>query len=262
MSDVTENENVAVSSEKETPKVVSAKKQPKRTGLWAVAVVLLLVVVGVGAKVFGVFPSKTDDAGVVGSTDPGTLVASVNGIPVTRGELDEKIEQVRGTFPEGSADPTADAGFELQLLDEVLNLKLLVATAEARGLTASDEQVEKEIQSLKDAFGGDEAFTQQLAQNNMTTEQLRENMHNELLIRQLVDNETTIKTVTVTDEEVKAEYTTAVNSAGPEGASTVPPFEQVQEMIKAQLTQKKSALIVQAYIETLRAGADIKILLK
>jgi foldase protein PrsA len=151
-------------------------------------------------------------------------------------------------------DPTQNADFELNVLDEIINLKLLVASAEAKGFTVTDEDVQKEIVALVEVFGGEENFNQQLALTGLTREELEQNMKNELRIRQLVDTETNLNEVEVTDEEVKSAYDLAV--AGNNSPET-PKLEDISEMLKAQLVQQKSAAIVEAYLSDLRAQAQI-----
>jgi hypothetical protein len=232
--------------------------QPKKKSkalLIIVALVVIAIVVALAAK----FMPNASKQSAKASTDPTSIVANVNGIDITRGELDKKIAQVKSTVPEGSADPSADAAFELQLLDEVVNLKLLVSTAQARNFTVADADIQTEIDALVTKFGSQEEFQKQLTANGLTADELKENMRNELLIRQLIDSETDIKNVVVTDAEIKTTYDQAI--AGADKGTDTPPLAEVSEMIKAQLLQQKSATIVQEYINKLRAGAKINILL-
>jgi SurA N-terminal domain len=240
-----------------TPTPTSNPKKKKSNMLRIIIALVLLAILGALATKF--MAGGSTDGKKSASLDPAAIVASVNGVNISRAELNKKIDQVKSTVPEGTADPSQDAAFELQLLDEVVNLKLLVSTAEAKGFTVTDEDIQKEVASLTEAFGGETEFQKQLQDNNLTIEDLRENMHNELLIRQLVDSETAIKGVAVTPEEIKKTYDEAMTGA-PEGQD-VPPLEEVTEMIRAQLLQQKSAAIVQEYINTLREGAKIDILL-
>jgi hypothetical protein len=233
-----------------------AKKKSK-AGLWAIGIVILAVLVFVAWRTLG--PATQTTVEQTASTNPAAVVATVDGQTITRAELDKKMQQVRSTIPAGSADPTADAGFELQLLDELVNLKLLDATAQAKGMSVTDAEVDKELSTLIDSFGGEDAFQKQLQATGLTRDELRDNMRNELLIQKLVNAETNVKDVTVSDEEIATAYTAAISSA-PEGQD-IPPLDQVKEMIRSQLLQQKSSAIVQEYIDKLRATADINVTL-
>ena len=103
-------------------------------------------------------------------------------------------------------------------------------------------------------FGGEENFAAQLTITGITREQLADNMKNELLIRQLVEQETNLTTVEVTDDELRGAYDLAI--AGSD-ATTTPSFEDVSEVLRAQLLQQKSSAIVEAYISDLKASATI-----
>lgn len=253
------NEGTQPVVEKSTAPVAPTSAKPKQKSKALLVIVALVALALVAALVMKYLPGASTDGAKKSTADPKSVVATVNGIDITRAELDKKVAQVKSTIPEGGADPSTDANFEYQLLDEVVNLKLLVATAEAKGFTTSDVDIQKEIDALIQKFGGDAEFQKQLIDNGLTADELRVNMRNELLIRQLIDSETTIKGVTVTDEEIQATYDQA--TAGATNATDTPPIAQVSEMIKAQLLQKKSAEIVQAYITQLRGGAKIDILL-
>jgi len=254
-----EEENV-VHEEVSAPR--APRPAPKKRGvaaIWAVAILILAVVGFAGARMFGLLPSSLSGAAKVASTDPSATVATVNGAVITRGELDQKIAQVKKSTPPGGTDPTADAGFELQLLDDLVNLKLLTAAAEAKGLTVSDDEINTELTGLVNAMGGEDKFMQQLTATGLTRDELSDNIKNELLVRKLVDQETDIKNATATPEEIATAYQQAAASA-PEGQE-VPPIDQAAEILRAQIIQQKSSAIVNDYIQKLRADADIKVLL-
>ncbi len=197
-----------------------------------------------------------EQGGVAQSEGAERTVAMVNGASVTRGDLDKKLEQVRAASP--AASSAEDAGFELQVLDELVNLRLLVSLAEERGMTVTDDAIKSEMDGLVKAFGGPDVLAERLNQAKLTQEELNENIRNEILVRQLVDADTDIELATTTDAEVRAKYdeVAAANKGG-----DFPPFEQVSEMIRAQLLQEKSAKIVQDYITAARAKANIQVLL-
>jgi len=257
------NEDVTFSAEEvqETPKSLSKK------GNKVLLVVLVLIVVLVGA-VFGAYKTglleKVDlgvkkDSSII-STDPSRVVATVNGITITRSELDKKIAQVKKTLPAGAVDPTEDAMFELTLLNDLISLKLLTTAAEAKQYTVTDDQVAAERASLVEQLGGEEILTQQLQSVGINDQELVENMQNELLIRQLLDNETDIKSITVTDEEVQQAYDNVMMQGNIDPAEA-PALEEVSDMLKNEVINQKSAVLIQEYIEKLKQDATIEITL-
>lgn len=249
-----QNETVTTAGGAETSSSPAPAKNMKLVWIGVVAILVILgVFVAYQQDMLGGSGGEPVSPGVT-TTDPNAVVATVNGVAITRGELDAKIAQIRKTIPDGMDDPTQTADFEMDVLDEIINLKLLVSRAEAQGLTVTDEQVQAEITSLIDVFGGEENFNAQLTATGLTRAELEENMKNELRIRALVDAETNLNEVEVTDAEVKAAYDLAV--AGSD-STTTPSLADISEMLKAQLIQQKSAAIVDAYLNDLRTGATI-----
>lgn len=244
----------------EKPPVAKGKKAKGSPVAIIVVVVLLLVVLG-ALHYSGVLPSlertDTDDSSSMqGDQDESAVVATVNGAEVTRGELNERLDQIRASVPEGSPDPTQDAAFELQIADELVNLALLKQEAEKQGFTVSDEDVASEIEEVTKIFGTEEALEAQLDAVGLTREEFERNVRNELLIRQVVEANTDINNVSVSDEEIQAAY-----ESNFEGQENAPSLEDASDFIKEQLTQQKTNAIIQAYLEKVRADADIQLML-
>ncbi|KKS30104.1 MAG: Foldase protein PrsA [Parcubacteria group bacterium GW2011_GWA2_43_11] len=252
------SENNQTTSEQSAP-LVTRPKQKNAFLKWVVVAVLALALIAVVAIYKfdllggGVAPDDTS----ANALDANAIVAKSEKITVTRGELDEKIDQVRRSLPPDAVDPTQDAAFELQLLDDLISLKLLTVEAEAKNYTVSDDELNAEITLLVEQFGGQEALNQQLEALGISDEELRTNMRNELLIRQLLEAETTIDEVEVTDAEIAEAYKSTVGEA-----EDAPPLEQVTELIRSEIVNQKSAGIVQAYVDGLRDQAQVEVTLK
>jgi len=248
-------------SEVETPQEeTSVSSTPaKKGGMWIVVVAIIVIALGGGVYAYrtGMFKGGAASPSVVVSKDPTSVVATVNGANVIRSELDRKIQQLKAARPAGAQDTTIDDGFELRVLDELVNLKLLRAAAEKKGLTVTDAEVQEKIDGLVKTFGGTEALANQLNAVGLTPEELKENIHNEILIRALVDGETDIKSVTVSDAEIKTRYQQMASST----TGDVPTLEQAHDMVRDGILQEKNAAIIQSYIDLLRKDADIKVLL-
>jgi len=246
---------VAVPSSTPSGAPVPAKTKGLGTAiLWIVAAVVIL---GAGY----LFVRDRESAPVASNTikspaTPESMVASVNGASITRAELDRKIEQVKNAAPAGATDPTQDAGFELNLLNEVINIKLLTGAAEAKGYTVADEEIQKELDTLVKTVGGKETFDQQVQKAGLTEEELRTNMRNELLIRKLLDAETGLKQIAASDSEIKSLYDQVV-APKPDA----PALKDVSEVLRAQIIQQKSKQIIDAYIEKLRTESKIDVTL-
>lgn len=238
---------------RETVQTDSPAKNKKGVIVWvAAAIAVLLVVFGI-LKFGGNGSNSTNTAAVADGA--AAVIASIDGDNITRGELDRKLEQVRAVVPPNAQDPTKDAGFEVRLLDELINLHLLLADASKKGITASDDEVKKEIQGLVTRLGGEDKLSEQLKRTGLTNDEFTENVKNEIIIRKLIDATTDIKSVMVSDTEVKDAYEQAFDPK----ASTTPKLDsQLTEVIRAQLIQQKSAQVVNDYIEKLKTAAKIE----
>lgn len=259
MSEINQPTNEPSEIKSDVPAPTKSKKNNNTLLMIVGLLVVLAVIFGAyKAGMFGGDAPAGDD--VLTSADSEKIVATVNGVKITRAELDEKIAQVKKTLPAGAVDPTEDAAFELQLLNDLVSLKLLTAVAEDKKYTVTDEQVAAERTILVEQLGGEETFAQQLQALEITEEELAENMRNELLIRQLLDEETEIKAITVSDAEIQEAYDAVINGGGVDAAEA-PALEEVSEMLRAEVVNQKSAVIIEKYLEGLKAGASIEITL-
>ena len=115
-----------------------------------------------------------------------------------------------------------------QILDQLIDEKLIVAEAKRQGVTVSDaevsKQVEEAIQDAKSRLGSAAAFAEQLQKENLTEEKLREKYRNEvrrqLTASRLVQRQVIHKPVGATEAE-------AYFKAHPDKFPKVPPEVRV-----------------------------------
>ncbi len=233
----------------EVKEQVSVAPEKKKKGGKGPMIVILLVVVA--AVAYGVLTLGGDksDGGTAGN-DADAVVASVYDVDITRGELDEKMDQLRLSLGAGQPDPAEDAGYELQLLQDLVDLELLKRTAMEKNYTVTSDDVDAEVALIVEQFPSEEEFYAQLETVGITEEELRDNIDTELHIRQLLDDETDMGSIVVTDEEIQGFYDASVGDA-----EDAPAFEDVSEIIRAQILNQKSAEVVQTYLQGLRDSA-------
>jgi peptidyl-prolyl cis-trans isomerase SurA len=96
-----------------------------------------------------------------------------------------------------------------QILDQLIDEKLIVAEARKQNVSVPDAEVNKQvdeaIREAKERMGGQEAFDRQLAQENLTEEKLREkyrtDVRRQMLAQRLVAKQIARKTVTPAEAE-------------------------------------------------------------
>ena len=128
------------------------------------------------------------------------VVAKVNGQEIKKDEL---LAQVKGA--PGTVEGGLNAAYARQVLDTLIARTLLRQEALAQGVTVTDEEVKKEVDSLRGQFPSPEAFAQALAAEGMNEEQLLARARQEFLVQKYVESKVAPK-VTVTDESAKAFY--------------------------------------------------------
>ncbi len=110
------------------------------------------------------------------------IAAVVNDEPVLQSDVEEQL-YLFITNNQMHPDSAQVDTLRRQILEEMINEKLIVAEARREGITVSDQElaraVDKAVQDAKDRFG-EEGFKQQLAKESMTEDQLRAKYRDDL----------------------------------------------------------------------------------
>jgi peptidyl-prolyl cis-trans isomerase SurA len=238
----------------------ASKQGGGKTGLYAVIAILVIVVIGAVAY-FGGFigGTKGGDTGTTTATDitAGAIVAVVNAKEITGGELEEMLQGVRASVSPEALLTVSEEELKQNVLQDLINMHLLLEEADKKGIVVTKDEVQAEFTKFEQSAGGKDALLTELGKVNLTEERFRVNIENELRVQRLLEAETTMNTVSVSDEEINAIYEEA-RAMAPEGEE-FPALTEVSDAARMQLMQQKSGEIINAYIETLRAGATIEV---
>ena len=130
-----------------------------------------------------------------GSKVPAGTVATVNGVAISQEELDANFNQFMQMYEAygvDTSDETLQINLRNSLLESLIVQELIVQEAENREITVSDEDVNAYIQSVKDSYGGADAYVKVLEENGYTeasyAEAVREQMVIELFRDDLVNH--------------------------------------------------------------------------
>lgn len=135
-----------------------------------------------------------------GPSNPGQfpdVVASVNGHPVTKAELLTQGALIRSQMrkAEGVA-PQASLQFYRDVLDGLIGEVLIFDDGTKRGLGATEEDVERAVQGLREGYESDEAFQTALTEQGTSLmrvkEQLKRSLSLEKILRQDVGAEAAV----------------------------------------------------------------------
>jgi parvulin-like peptidyl-prolyl isomerase len=187
-------------------------------------------------------------------------IATFEGGSVTQGELDEFAKQ-SGFGSLSRDDPQYKAAIQ-QIMPQLVGIEIAKAYASEHNITASDKEVDQEIEKIKKQVGdqarssgqdlsNQEAYEQALKQNNITEEELRDNIRENLPVQKV--QEKVAGNAEPTDEEIQKYY-----EQNKEAQFTTPEQRCVRHILFTK-DQKQKAEDVKKQLED---GADFAKLAK
>jgi hypothetical protein len=186
------------------------------------------------------------------------VVAVVNGQEIKGTEYNDALSVSQMQFTQMGQDPTTDE-MAKQLkdytLESLVGQTLLLQEIDKKGYEAKEEDINKQLETLKASYKTEEEFEQALKTNNLTLDKLKEQIADTVRYDQYIKND--LKVEEVKDEDVKEYYDSMVSSAG-ESADT-PKYDDVKETLKANLEQQKTQEKLASKVEELRKSAEIEL---
>ncbi|UVI32452.1 peptidylprolyl isomerase [Paenibacillus spongiae] len=159
------------------------------------------------------------------------VVAQVNGVDIKKDQLFDSMVELGGD----------------SILENLINEELINQEAKKAGITVTDEDINKEIDTLKKNFPSEEEFNAALMQSNMTIDDLKEQMPIQIQMRKLLEPKAK---ESVTDEQVKQYFD--------ENKSMYDTEEQVRASHILVETKEEA----EAIMKQLNEGADFAALAK
>jgi len=136
-----------------------------------------------------------------------------------------------------------------QTLDRLITQELLMQEAEKEGIEISDEEVNSELDEIKEQVG--ENFDDQVKEIGMNEESFKDQLSNELLISKYADEK--IKTEEVSDDEAKEMYENLEQQN-----EEIADFDEIKGELKQSIEEQKKQEELQAKVEELKESADIE----
>jgi peptidyl-prolyl cis-trans isomerase C/foldase protein PrsA len=134
---------------------------------------------------------------------PPAHAALVNGDPISNADLDAELtHSLAERGEDGAAQAPEAERRELRrlALERLVAEKLLLQAARARELTVSDEDVEREMQSLRADHPSDEEWRAHLKAGGFDEAALRERMRERMLIGRLLTSEVSLRVALGADD--------------------------------------------------------------
>jgi peptidyl-prolyl cis-trans isomerase C len=116
------------------------------------------------------------------------VIARVNGEAIGKFELERAIKNVEGRAGQ-PVPPTDKDRIYRGVLDQLIAYRLLTQESKSRKIDVPDAEVDARLAQIKQQFPSEDAFTQTLAQQNMTVERLREDAKNDMRVAKMLETE-------------------------------------------------------------------------
>jgi parvulin-like peptidyl-prolyl isomerase len=175
---------VKESNEKETRPPQEERRD--RKSVYAILAIFLVVVGGVALLMFtGVIPNPIKS---------GSTAAIVNGVKISTAEVDQKLEVFKKMSGQGGKmDSSSPAGKEamaqmrMQILDTLIQEKILVTEAAREKITVSQQEIADRIATIKKGMNlSDKDFEGFLKNHGMSLENFEKRMEKDVLITKLI----------------------------------------------------------------------------
>lgn len=195
----------------------------------------------------------------------GDAVALVNGEEIGREEFEFYMQQVKSIYEMQGVDLGGEEmeelleGVEQQVLEELINQKLLLQVAEREGFFAAEEEIQTELEQLEQHFGGKEMLLEELEEMGMTAEDLKKDLQHQFMIQEYLDyyveEVVSEKELEVTEEEIEKLYETYSEQ------QDMPELEEMESHLKEELEQQKMWEAMESLFHQFRDESEIEIFL-
>jgi len=123
------------------------------------------------------------------SSNDADIAARVNREVITVVQLDAEVARIAVQSP-AVFDMNEEGEVRKMLLDEFIDRTLLEQEAKKEGVTASDEDIEEQIDIVKSAYVDEQALNEALSAAGYTLDTLRAQIAYDLLVQGLLDKRT------------------------------------------------------------------------
>jgi len=134
-------------------------------------------------------------------------IAEVNESGITSDQLQKTFLNAISRYDDktlSSLDQSAIVSLKKNILDQLINYELFYQQAQKEKIKISNDDINLEIDKIKDNFSSPEEFNEALKANNITLAQLKEDIKRQLMTNKVLEE--TKNQVTITDEELLEYY--------------------------------------------------------
>lgn len=134
-------------------------------------------------------------------------IAEVNESGITSDQLQKTFLNAISQYDEealSSLDQSAIVSFKKNILNQLIDYELFYQQAQKEKIKISNDEIDLEIDKIKDNFSSPEEFNEALKANDITLALLKDDIKRQLMINKVLEE--TKNQVTITDEELLEYY--------------------------------------------------------
>lgn len=128
-------------------------------------------------------PAAPADDTPIAVQDLPEVVAKVNGQEIKKGELLQGAQAMQMQLAQMGQPAAPTVAFFRDALKQVIAVVLLQQEAKAQGVTATEQEVQQQIDARKRAFPTEDAYQAALAQAGLTESRLRQQMGDQIAVQ-------------------------------------------------------------------------------
>ncbi len=154
----------------------------------------------------GVAATAKPAAPAAPTVKPTEVILTVNGVAVTRSELDRATQALLAqNRMQAPTDPEQKKKLEEAAQNQITSAELLYQSAKKEEIPDLDKKVEAKFDEGKSRFPTKEDFEKALKENGITTQELKDLLRRDIVISSYVEKQVATK-ITVTTEQSKKFY--------------------------------------------------------
>ncbi|MGZ4149091.1 MAG: SurA N-terminal domain-containing protein [Actinomycetota bacterium] len=219
-------------------------------------VVLAGASVGLAAAVHAGPFAQPEASASTAPEDLGPVIATVDGQPIYLGEMRSRvqgIQQVHGDF-----EKMFGKDWKHELLQNLVDDKIVEEQAAARGITISEDQIAAHVAELRSNFPTEQAFQEWLSSGRMTESELASRIRLQTIASELYLKVTS--DVTVTSAQMRTYYDRHGDRfPGVDGSGA--PFLAVRAEIKQDLEKRARDTAYGAWLDAQRRDVQVVVVM-
>ena len=145
-----------------------------------------------------------------GDKVPNGAVATVGGVPVTKAQFDQYINQAKASASQPGQPPFPSPGtatynrYAASIVNYLVEQQVILNAAKKQNITVSDSQVSTQLQQIAAQYGGTDKMYAAAKKAGMQADQLKTYVKNSLIGQKLYEK--VIGTATPTQQQLQAYY--------------------------------------------------------